>query len=412
MRKLSKKIYLHFDLNRTVLMSDAAGGRSIEDTVNYLLAEVCYGKAQGEGWAPFSPYEPRPGANLNPDLVSYKSFGDRKFPYLNQGDASAKVPEGYESIAKYNKSQKKHRKKLQSSFTNEGSPGVSFRPYMDDVLKALSLPEDKQEAAAKASAEVENGLLAEFCRNGKYFLLPSFLNFLVYLQSDEALMENVNIIYRTFGEDLEEVSKELKMFQEGKHPCYPGLHLDRRLCLSEPFGVFFRNSEESDGIALAIGTMTKAPKDCADIKAFYEELGQGNVSLAHGFAACHKAMMGRFSDTVHAAGFRDYFEWWHSHGESDDSGKVLLVNDKSSEAYQSEYHAFIDDHVEADHSHIVDVRTAGDGSVISPKESIGKVIFRAEPYVAITNDAYFIEQFEMILKTAGAEDVGDRESNL
>ena len=49
MRKLSKKIYLHFDLNRTVLMSDAAGGRSIEDTVNYLLAEVCYGKAQGEG---------------------------------------------------------------------------------------------------------------------------------------------------------------------------------------------------------------------------------------------------------------------------------------------------------------------------------------------------------------------------
>ena len=100
--------------------------------------------------------------------------------------------------------QKKHRKKLQSSFTNEGSPGVSFRPYMDDVLKALSLPEDKQEASAKASAEVENGLLAEFWRNGKYFLLPSFLNFLVYLQSDEALMENVNIIYRTFGEDLEE----------------------------------------------------------------------------------------------------------------------------------------------------------------------------------------------------------------
>ena len=114
-------------------------------------------------------------------------------------------------------------------------------------------------------------------------------------------------------------------------------------------------------------------------------------------------MMGTFTEDNHAAGFRDYFEWWHAHGESDDSGKVLLVNDENTESFQKEYHAFIDDHVEADHSHIVDVRMAHNGSVVPPKESIGNVIFRAEPYVAITNDSYFIDQFEMILKKAAAE---------
>jgi len=34
---------LHFDLNRTVLMSDAAGGRTMENTVDYLLSECTWG---------------------------------------------------------------------------------------------------------------------------------------------------------------------------------------------------------------------------------------------------------------------------------------------------------------------------------------------------------------------------------
>jgi hypothetical protein len=38
-----RNIVLHFDLNRTILMSDAAGGRSMENTVNYLLSECTWG---------------------------------------------------------------------------------------------------------------------------------------------------------------------------------------------------------------------------------------------------------------------------------------------------------------------------------------------------------------------------------
>lgn len=38
-----RRVVLHFDLNRTVLMSDAAGGRSMENTVDYLLSECTWG---------------------------------------------------------------------------------------------------------------------------------------------------------------------------------------------------------------------------------------------------------------------------------------------------------------------------------------------------------------------------------
>lgn len=38
-----RRVVLHFDLNRTVLMSDAAGGRTMENTVDYLLSECTWG---------------------------------------------------------------------------------------------------------------------------------------------------------------------------------------------------------------------------------------------------------------------------------------------------------------------------------------------------------------------------------
>lgn len=38
-----RSVVLHFDLNRTVLMSDAAGGRTMENTVDYLLSECTWG---------------------------------------------------------------------------------------------------------------------------------------------------------------------------------------------------------------------------------------------------------------------------------------------------------------------------------------------------------------------------------
>eukprot|EP00943_MAST-04B_sp_MAST-4B-sp1_P001651 g1651.t1 len=405
-KTLKKVIYLNFDLNRTVLMSDAAGGRSMDDTVNYLLSEICYGKVvesddNNDGnnatrWVASGETKPYPGNEVPIDktLVTYKSFGDNLYKYKTSGSV--------EDVA-HNKAMKKHRKKLQSSFTNENNPGESFRPYLEQVMNALEMKDESTKKLAKNVAEtIEPGLLKEFWEDGKYFLLPSFLKLLVYLQDDPMLLSQVRIVYRTFGSDLEEVAKELSIFNQGKHPLYPGVKLSDKLLLKEPYGVFFRNSDESDGTSLILGTIDKAPKDCTDLKTFYAKSDKNKVNtiqIKNGFHDCSNTITSMLSNdhNLQTLGLRDYWEWWHAHGESDDSGKILIINSKNAD---SEHHCFIDDHVEADHSHIVDVRDGASGSKIPFEKSINFNIFRSEPFLAITQENYFINMFENIAAMA------------
>eukprot|EP00942_MAST-04A_sp_MAST-4A-sp1_P004977 g4977.t1 len=405
---LKKIIYLNFDLNRTVLMSDAAGGRSMDDTVNYLLSEISYGKVEKNDentarWIATGEAKPYPGNEVPDDrtLITYKAFGDNLYKYKTSGSV--------EDVA-HNKTMKKHRKKLQSSFTNENNPGEKFRPYLVQVMNALEMKDEATKTLAKNAAKtIEPGLLKEFWEDGKYFLLPSFLNLLIYLQSDPALLANVRIIYRTFGSDLEEVAKELDVFHQGKHPLYPGIKLNDKLLLKEPYGVFFRNSDQSDGTSLIVGTIDKAPKDCTDLKGFYDT---SKIQIENGFQNCSNTITAMLlnnnnnQDNQQTLGLRDYWEWWHAHGESDDSGKILILDSTKIDA---EHHCFIDDHVEADHAHIVDVRDGATGSKIPFEKSINANIFRSEPFLAITDNNYFINMFENIVTISNKDEEG---SNL
>ena len=111
-------------------------------------------------------------------------------------------------------------------------------------------------------------------------------------------------------------------------------------------------------------------------------------------------------DNQQTLGLRDYWEWWHAHGESDDSGKILILDSTKTAA---EHHCFIDDHVEADHAHIVDVRDGATGSKIPFEKSINANIFRSEPFLAITDNNYFIKMFENIVTISNKDEEG---SNL
>ena len=60
--------------------------------------------------------------------------------------------------------------------------------------------------------------------DGKYFdLIPSFYKTIMTLVEQK---RNFKIVFRTFGEDLEYVTKEFNDFCEGKHPSYPGVKFD------------------------------------------------------------------------------------------------------------------------------------------------------------------------------------------
>ena len=197
------------------------------------------------------------------------------------------------------------------------------------------------------------------------------------------MIQHVRIVYRTFGQDLEEVAKELDVFSEGRHPLFPGKTLDPRLTLRRPFATFYRQGEGPCDTYLVIGTL-KRPETptCPDIDAFYANCNHDSdaaidrqVQVVKGFPAIASAideMLDREPKT--SVGVRDHWDWWHANSESDSSGKPLLLAEGHS---KMKMHCFIDDHIERDRAHIIDVRHADSvGDRVPFAECIGRWIFR------------------------------------
>lgn len=89
-----RNVVLHFDLNRTVLMSDAAGGRTMENTVNYLLSECTWGHVgAADSWICFSESSSiEPPADVSSPLITYKQFVDDAYPYQSlKGEDKAAI---------------------------------------------------------------------------------------------------------------------------------------------------------------------------------------------------------------------------------------------------------------------------------------------------------------------------------
>mmetsp|Transcript_8368 Transcript_8368/g.10994 ORF Transcript_8368/g.10994 Transcript_8368/m.10994 type:complete len:168 (-) Transcript_8368:207-710(-) len=149
---------------------------------------------------------------------------------------------------------------------------------------------------------------------------------------------------------------------------------DRRLYLPENSGKFFRDGNGSEGIHLAMVN--------PDTKL---------VTIHHGVEAVWDAIIRKSSENT-TLGLSDYYEWWRDDGESDVSGKLLLV-DRGSQTLSF----FFDDNVERDRAHIVDVRDAHTGEPLDfQTESKDRYIFKAEPFCAILDGNYYIDALKML----------------
>lgn len=112
---------------------------------------------------------------------------------------------------------------------------------------------------------------------------------------------------------------------------------------------------------------------------------------------------------------QDDFSYWDACGESDESGKVFMVDTekKKNRNFNSDTESdktsgksevasnsatyiqlFFDDNVERFRSHIVDVRTASTFEPIPFKLSENIFVKKVETYFAITDENYFIDLVE------------------
>lgn len=371
------RLLLFFDVNKTVLMSDASSGKGMTDMLRSLITECVWGEItdapEGAEWKCISDV-PDPSTPTHKEGVVLSTFSDfieNKYAYKEGAQEE-----------EYNASIKKLRKKLKLGFVDTES-GRKFESAITLLQNGLNIPDNEKEAFMSAS---------KLFQSGTYYLLPSFLHCLRTLIEQGT---DFQLIFRTYGTDIAEVAEEMNLFATGKHPKHPGFVGGDRVSvdLETASGTFFRTGHADDETYLVMGTIEQVDYANPGIQ-HYKDQGDA-VKVLSGmddiFKHIHDWKGG-------ALGLRDYYPWWRDNAEECSAGKPFRVYKESSSLS-----IFFDDNIERNDMHIVDVRDST-GKQIPLNEALNKYIVKAEPWLAIQNQNYFLEAIDKCRKNVQLRD--------
>ena len=268
-------LMLHFDINKTIIISDPVSNISTDQMLNSLLSECIWGTLKprilqensgievvdssditsscgnshdviigditdcnnnklqpqgGEKWSlnDWKIYSPRP-SNSQPEKNSL-TFGE--------------FIENYDFMIKMTRNEMKEHK---TKFTCDGNPGEScqesFKILQDSLrtplefraknilqFEAGNVPQydsrdeknisDTSENISSLNNKTEDktDICGMIFKSGSYHIIPSFFKLASYLHQ---LKIDFRIIFRTYGTDIDRVAEEYNLYCEGKHPVFP-----------------------------------------------------------------------------------------------------------------------------------------------------------------------------------------------
>jgi hypothetical protein len=213
-----------------------------------------------------------------------------------------------------------------------------------------------------------------------YFEISSKLSYYFVLQYlDYAL------VFRTFGSDSTEIAQEYNKFCTGTHPMYEaGAPMDA-LCVK------CIDTEE------AIGKITRGGIDDAE-ETYSLQLGSfvQKPCVINGSENIYRHILSLlFEENKRAMIIQDDYPYWHACGETDHSGKLLLIDEATENS--SLVQIFFDDNVERDRAHIVDVRKLPGLEKVSFEDANDKLYVRVSPFEIISDPHYYINTFDEVL---------------
>eukprot|EP00953_Heterococcus_sp_UTEX-ZZ885_P024638 13466-Heterococcus_DN1.PRE.1 len=378
--RIPRHLTLVFDINKTIVMADAAGNKTESDVYNGILAEITWGSVtQQHGksewvWAGKAPNTAQP-KDSSAGLMTYSDYVHEVLHCDEPADSLA-----------INKAKKEARDQLKGSFTDTNAPGQQLRSYYDSLQAAVRLPD-----------AVRSHPFAKHCGlhdRSNYFLISA------YFEAIHALTQHnvrFSIQFRTFGSDLPEVLLEHNAYCNGKHPLYKkgqrslngttatalaasAYNYDLRIKLgdADTCGAMYRDDQ---GIALVCGTHT-TPLNRA-------ELSSSTTAITD-----HKQIVQYMQGTRRSAlAIRDHYEYWRANMESAITSKVVYIDIDDPH----ELVLVFDDNVQRSCAHIIDARCAHTGVALPYRDTQDKHLIRAEPYLALAQNCsgssnYFIQE--------------------
>ncbi|CUG89444.1 Hypothetical protein, putative [Bodo saltans] len=354
---LKRTLVLHMDINRTIIQTDPAGGKTLDDVLNSNVASRVFG---GNVNGDFEPSEGRfESVETAHGGMSYADYVDEvvKIPDSMQSGTAAEKRAAWKEVSA-------SRRQLLHSFTSSGSVGSAFSDKVEEQRAAL----------------------AETLDRG-YHIVPSFFRLVNQLSE---LEWPFMVIFRTFGNDISKVLDEWDLFLEGKHlllaagPILAAMRGRTRQC-----GALYRCEQ---GMAIVWNRSTPIPVASNDVDTTsmtpceYVATVDG-VRDAHNvsFHALYDELMANAKQGGGVLGLIDYYYYWSQHAEHRSAGKVFPVDETPNAPFQ----IFFDDNIFiGDPSSIVDLRDAITGEPMSlDKEN--EFCCHVLPYFAITDENYF-----------------------
>mmetsp|Transcript_27395 Transcript_27395/g.63955 ORF Transcript_27395/g.63955 Transcript_27395/m.63955 type:complete len:550 (+) Transcript_27395:82-1731(+) len=410
---------LHFALPRTITTCDLTEERTTEAELNEVLAAMAWGtlSESTHEWE-LESEEP----TLEPpqeDLISYAEYMDRLYPANELMDPEARQ----ENVKK--------AKEKKATFTNHGEPGVKFRPMFDQMLKCLAFTNKAQLKAFGISKVVLNEYdvpeddskddTQNMMRFGRHQILPSFWNLIFHLAQTKC---RFLLVFRTYGEELEMLQREVQYVCQGQHPGFKGKRTplmngerhsrDMRL-KDEYIARFDRKAGKLEFASL--NAVPPAPEQPAEQQAAAEapppaegaaegegastevkaELGVAFEPTVYEFPPWHKVyagLMHQIFEQVNTVAIVDDLAYWNEAKRAPTAGMPLLVDYGGSFAETKVQHIFFSGHIGAKDSGCVDVRDVVSGEPIPFEEANGVFLHRVDFFQAITDTEYYIKALE------------------
>jgi hypothetical protein len=187
------RLFVHFDINETILLGDEAGGDSRHDSVQKMLAKSAFVQLQGDvDWDSTQKFMPThwwDGQEMDNAKVVPSLYTGWKWP----PDACP-----FYRTALKPKSQ---------TFTQHYPV---FQPILEACEKALAR-DDASSSCATETASVRDHILPAFW--------TTLLHWMEESKTDASKMPT--IIFRTFGSDLGQIARIVSEFAQGQHPHFP-----------------------------------------------------------------------------------------------------------------------------------------------------------------------------------------------
>jgi len=378
-------LLLHFDVNKTVLFSDAANLKTIEDGIREGISEMCWGTVEEEDgkvgkwlWTKTEPACDPPSQFAGRNLLNYAQYCKKAVKNKNLSKAAIKSWELVDDDAR-----------------------VKMHKLLKSSLSRLELPSEVLHTEAAQAAGLKATTLV---------MLPALFTLVALLQR---VGRSFGVLFRSFGEDHKKIETEWNAFCEMKHPVFS--HLlegigpldgsiaglpDRRI---QSIHTIYR---DASGPLLILDSFTNGPagvqswdmwakqkpkpeEDTRGGRAFVEaQLRADSVDGMQNIAA----WMRSHTLAQKTAAIKDDWAWWFWNGQNADAGKLLTVMDpKENEVGVKQL--FFDDNVEHDDARIVDCRTAS-GDVVPLKQAQKELLVKVNPVEVLLDEDLFLKMLQ------------------